>query len=234
MTTSGPAAQLFTLQQTDSAVNAARLEVARLEKELADGSALARARAAHRAETQTEHDLKSKQRELELEAAGISAKIKEVEGQLYGGKVANSKELANLQHEIDLLKKRLKGVDDGDLEVMEGLEKTGLALKKTAAALTSTEAAHGERQTTLTAALKSQRKALAALGETRTGLADSVPKQTLSRYERLRQGKGTGVAVVEQGICQGCRIALFAAQLREVRAGNLVPCDNCGRFLYLA
>jgi len=52
----------------------------------------------------------------------LSAKIKETEKKLYGGRIFNSKELSSLQQETDDLKKRRSGFEDKSLELMDQLE----------------------------------------------------------------------------------------------------------------
>jgi len=234
MSTPGPAEQLFQLQATDTGIEVARAAVSQLEKQIADNSVLSRARQLLERAGQQETELESQQRELEMDGADLTTKLKTVSDQLYSGKVGNPKELANLQHEAEILKKKLNAVDDRSLEVMEQLEKAGAAVAKSGADLKKAEAAEQQRQQTLSADLKAQQAQLAALNTMRAGLAGDIEPGLVSRYDRLRAGKGLAVAAVERGICQGCRIALFEAQMRQARAGNLVSCDSCGRFLHLA
>jgi predicted nucleic acid-binding Zn-ribbon protein len=171
---------------------------------------------------------------LEMDDADLSAKIKKIEGQLYGGKVGNPKELANLQHEADILKTKLNTSEDNALEVMDQLEKAEAAVVKSRANLKTVEAAQQQQKQTLGAELKAQQVQLATLTMTRAGMIGDIDPALLSRYDRMRAGKGLAVAAVQRGICQGCRVALFDAQMRRARAGNLVNCDNCGRYLYLS
>jgi predicted nucleic acid-binding Zn-ribbon protein len=234
MSTSGPAEQLFHLQGTDTGVEQASKAISQLEKQVADNSVLTRARTILARAEQQQTELTNRQRELEMDDADLSAKVKTIEGQLYGGKVGNPKELANLQHEADILKAKLNTVEDGVLEVMERLEKAGVAVTKSRASLKTTEAAEQQNKQAFGAELKTQQDRLAALTLTRAGLVGDIEPALLSRYDRLRAAKGLAVAAVERGICQGCRVALFDGQMRQVRAGHLVSCDNCGRYLHLA
>ena len=234
MSTTDPSEQLFQLQETDTGIEQARKAVSQLEKQIADKTVLARAQQVLQQAQQQQTELQNKQRQLEMDDADLSAKVKTASDHLYGGKVGNPKELANLQHETEILKAKLNSVEDNVLEVMERLEQAGAAVEKSGADLLRVKAAEQQRQQALSTELKTQQARLAALTATRAGLVADIEPGLVSRYDRLRAGKGLAVAVVERGICQGCRIALFEAQMRQARAGKLVNCDNCGRYLHLA
>jgi predicted nucleic acid-binding Zn-ribbon protein len=57
--------------------------------------------------------------------------------------------------------------------------------------------------------------------------------RTLSLYEGLRSTRqGRGVALMERGACQGCRITLPTHLVQRLRAGGqLVQCPSCERIL---
>jgi predicted nucleic acid-binding Zn-ribbon protein len=60
-------------------------------------------------------------------------------------------------------------------------------------------------------------------------------RKALRRYDALRPAhRGRGVATVENGICQQCRISLTPATLHRARSSaELVTCGNCGCILYV-
>lgn len=234
MSTHTPANQLFQLQETDTGIEQARKAISQLEQQITDRTVLTRARQLVAKTEQQEAELKSKQRQLEMNDADLTAKIKAATDQLYGGKVGNPKELANLQHETEILKTKLSGVEDSALEVMDRLEKAGAEVNKSHADLIRIEAAEEQRQQALKAELKAQQERLVTLTAARAELVSTIDPPLVAHYDRLRAGKGVAVAAVERGICQGCRIGLFAAQMQQVRAGKLINCGNCGRFLHLA
>ena len=58
----------------------------------------------------------------------------------------------------------------------------------------------------------------------------------LSLYRALRERRqATAVAVVERGLCQGCRISLPMSVVQKARAGaGLVQCVSCERILLVS
>ena len=62
----------------------------------------------------------------------------------------------------------------------------------------------------------------------------TIDSTHLELYELVRaRKKGVAIARIEQGRCQGCRIALSMSDMTRARMGDLVQCDSCGRILLL-
>jgi predicted nucleic acid-binding Zn-ribbon protein len=68
----------------------------------------------------------------------------------------------------------------------------------------------------------------------RNEVVQSVPKQTLSIYERVRKGKGGQVVVsVKKRACGSCFKALTPKKVQEVkRSDRVYSCDHCGSIIY--
>lgn len=65
-------------------------------------------------------------------------------------------------------------------------------------------------------------------------LAERLDPSLLARYHKLRERKGTAVAVLENGACSGCKI-LYPETHEILRHKNFVhSCEYCGRFLLVA
>ena len=78
--------------------------------------------------------------------------------------------------------------------------------------------------------------ALATLEQKGKDLAARLDAASLELYQALRRKRqGRAVAKVEQGMCQGCRIALPMSELQRARLGQeLVQCSSCERILYVS
>lgn len=67
----------------------------------------------------------------------------------------------------------------------------------------------------------------------RDELAVLVPRDVLARYDALRNRKGTAVAEVRDGICQGCRMSVRPMQYIVIqREEGIERCAHCQRYLY--
>jgi predicted nucleic acid-binding Zn-ribbon protein len=70
----------------------------------------------------------------------------------------------------------------------------------------------------------------------RERLVALVPRDLRQRYEEARRRhRGLALADVSpEGTCQGCHLTVTPARIAQAGAGELVNCNNCGRFLFVA
>ncbi len=225
--------RLYELQQADTGLKQAADSLAQTEAALKDERRLVAAGAALNAAVKIETGLKETLHQQEWEADDFSTKIKAIRDKLYSGKVGNPKELSNLQQESDQFQARRKTVEDAGMETMERLEKATAAAQAARDKLANVERARKEQQQLLSAKAAGLKDEIISLKAERQALVTALDPAAVKLYERLRGQFPVAVATVEQGVCSGCRISLFAAQLRQARAGELTQCGNCGRILYI-
>ena len=164
----------------------------------------------------------------------LTAKIKDTEKKLYGGKIFNSKELCSLQQETDDLKKRRSVLEDKSLGLMDQLEIPEKLSNSSKEELAKLELQWQAQQKQLIAELEQLKAAQTALEDNRKQMTALFDADTLVNYQELRKRKGLAVAKVEQGICQGCRITLPNTDLQRAKGGGVVRCSSCGRIIFLA
>jgi uncharacterized protein len=226
--------QLYELQELDNDIENTRQTLEVKTHQLGNREVLDKAASALAAEEKTLEDLKRQRRADEASVADITAKINEVNKQLYGGRVSNSKELSNLQNDVNMLSNQKDGLETKSLEVLENLEeseKKAAALKVDYQKMEASWAAEQEQLGKDTTLLKTT---LAALLASRQEAAAKIDAATLSLYEIIRKKKKQAVARVERGICQSCRLTLSATLQQKARAGHPVQCGTCGRILYVS
>jgi len=228
------AKQLYQLQEADLELEANEQALRQMSSQLGESQAVVRARSKLASESEHLEELKRQQHSLEWEIDALASKITAAEGKLYGGRIGNPKELANLQHEVEGLKSKRTQLEDKALEIMEQVEQTETSVANSGSELKKLEAEWQSQQQQLSGNIEELEAALSERKRKRQTLSTSIDPQTAESYEELKRQKGTAVAKVEQGICRGCRISLSAAQLHQVRTGGLVQCSNCGRILFLA
>ena len=188
---------------------------------------------AVRAETDV-RDLGREVKRLESDVETVRQREDKDQRLLDSGGVS-PKELTNLQHELDSLKRRQSDLEDQELELMERLEVAETTLAAAQAGLANARAdrerAEQLRDDAVADIADSTKRHEAARAEVAAGISAPL----LSLYDRIRTQTGTtGAAMLKARQCQGCRIELYGNELATVRNADpheVVRCENCGRIL---
>jgi uncharacterized protein len=186
-----------------------------------------------RAETEV-RDLGREVKRLESDVETVRQREDKDQRLLDSGSVS-PKEMTNLQHELESLKRRQTDLEDQELELMERLETAEKALSVAQQGLEQARAdlerAVQQRDDALADIADQTTRHEAARGEVASGISAPL----LALYDRIRTQTGaTGAAMLKAGACQGCRIELNGRELAAVRNADpheVVRCENCGRIL---
>jgi len=228
------ARELYQLQEIDLELEADEQALSQIASQMGESQAVVRVRKKLASDNHRLEELKHQQISLEWDIDDLTTRITTAEEKLYGGRVGNPKELASLQHEVDSFKSKRTQLEDKVLEIMEQIEQAESSIASTTKELEALEADWQTQQQQLSSEMERLRLNVSDLNRKRKALSASIDPQAIVLYDELKKQKGTAVARVEQGICQGCHISLSAAQLQQVRTGNLVQCSQCSRILFLA
>ncbi|MEU6646567.1 C4-type zinc ribbon domain-containing protein [Saccharomonospora sp. NPDC046836] len=185
--------------------------------------------AAQTSASDLDRELARQEREVESVRARADRDRKLMES----GSVS-AKQLTDLEHELESLARRQSVLEDDELELMERREAIGLDTQRTAA-----EVDQAEQR--LADAAKRRDEALADLDTTqarreadREGLLPRFPEPLLMVYERVREHRGIGAALLRARRCGACQLELDRSQISEIKAApedEVVMCENCGAIL---
>jgi predicted nucleic acid-binding Zn-ribbon protein len=152
---------------------------------------------------------------------------------MQSGTVA-AKQMTDLEHEIATLKRRQAALEDDLLELMERREAlemdaqhADVELEKAQAAITD---AAGRRDEVFADLATKEARATAR----REGLLPKFPEPLLVLYNKVRQHKGTGAALLQSRRCMACRLELdrsVIAQIKTTPPDDVVRCEECGAIL---
>lgn len=229
----GVARQLYHLQEADLEIESDEQRLKQMVSQLGENRAVVAAQAKLTSEQQRLDELAHQQHTIEWEIDDLLGKITATEEQLYSGRIKNPKELASLQHEVELLKAKRDQLENSVLEIMTRVELAEAGVAAASGDFKQLEAEWHKQQRQLSADVETLKSKLSGLKQERQLLAPEIDSQAVEVYAKLRKQKGQAVAKVEQGICRGCRITLPVGDLQRTRSGNLVQCSSCGRILFL-
>jgi uncharacterized protein len=227
-------AALWEVQKLDLQLAALRAERAALDdgtalREQTDAARNAAADAAARL-----HTAQATLRDRDLQLATTETKQKKAEGDLYGGRVSNPKELAGLEEEIAGLTRNRDQLEDRILGLLDEVE----TLKREEAERRAAARALEERLAAHVAAYERERgridAEIAAREDERAGLAAAVEPRLLKKYDAIAaQEGGVGMVAIAGDFCGGCHNDVPARFVSRVRGGDVVTCERCHRILYL-
>ncbi|TEU04460.1 MAG: hypothetical protein E3J24_01360 [Dehalococcoidia bacterium] len=228
--------QLFELQEVDLEIDAKREALSEVMGRLGQSEVLDQARLSLAGDAERLVELERSQREQEREVEDMRAKATASEEKLYGGTVKNPKELASLQEQVVNLQRKMRERDDKTLDIMAEVDTSQQKVSLKRGEVAKIEEDWRAEQASLSQQQAELGAALATLEQKGKDLAGKLDASSLELYQALRRKRqGRAVAKVEQGMCQGCRIALPMSELQRARLGQeLVQCSSCERILYVS
>jgi len=228
--------QLYELQEIDLEIDAKREALSEVMGRLGQSEVLDQARLSLAGDEERLVELERSQREQERQVEDLRSKSTASEEKLYGGTVKNPKELASLQEQVVNLQRKMRERDDKTLDIMAEVDTLQQKVSLKRGEVAKIEEDWRAEQASLSQQQAELGAALATLEQKGKDLAGKLDASSLELYQALRRKRhGRAVAKVEQGMCQGCRIALPMSELQRARLGQeLVQCSSCERILYVS
>lgn len=179
-------------------------------------------------------DLERDQRKADAEVELVRTRKARDEERLNSGVITNPKDLSSLQHELEALDRRIGVLEDAELEVMEALDAAQdelIAIETELAQLATDRRESLEARDAAWAEIDEERTAHEA---DRTDSAGKISPELFALYDKLRAQYGSGAAALHQRRCEGCRLELNSADLRELATqpdDQVLRCPECSRIL---
>jgi predicted nucleic acid-binding Zn-ribbon protein len=179
-------------------------------------------------------DLQRAQKKADAEVELVKTRRTRDEERLNSGAVSNPKDLASLQHELVALERRIGTLEDEELEIMEALEEAQARLTNVQGDLTAVTAELEQKIAARDAAITVLDEQAAGAQTDRGTSAVGVPADLLALYDKIRAQYGIGAAALRARRCEGCRLEINGADLREIAAqpeDEVLRCPECSRIL---
>ena len=179
-------------------------------------------------------DLTVEQTKADREVEQVKTRRERDRSRMDSGQITNPKDLERMQHELVSLERRISTLEDAELEVMEKLEEAqqlldglGIRAEDIDARLAELVAARDEKRVEID-------RSLDEVSAARGPATEGMPEDLMALYERLREQKGIGAALLRSRQCGGCNMTLDASELSRIRsapADEVIRCEECQRIL---
>lgn len=225
--------RLFDLQQTDTNIQTKKQRLAEVLGSLKEPDELAAVKQTVERLTESISQLSIQQKDLELQLAGVNDKKKASSDRMYSGNVKSSRELADLQKEVESLTKRASGLEDDVLTVMAEKEEVEIELTESNSQQTTIQDAWSLEEMRLNEEKQALASDLHQLLTNRKEQVEKIDTKMLTRYDLLRKkGKGLAVTTLKRpNICTGCLLTLSSTDIKKIEEGQIVYCTNCNRIV---
>jgi predicted nucleic acid-binding Zn-ribbon protein len=225
--------QLYDLQAVDLELDWRNARLAEIGAALGDDSALKPVRGEVARRKTAAQKTTGAQSNLDSIIGGFEAKIAQAEAKLYSGTVTQSRELQDLQNDIDMIKRQRGEQEDLLLAVLDEVDQAKTLYDDGARILAKREKAWLVAQEAMTEEGAGLESELPGLQADRDARATGIPGPELALYDRVRKNHaGKAVAALHGTTCDGCRTGIANKLAQEARTSEKpVRCTNCGLIL---
>lgn len=163
----------------------------------------------------------------------LNAEIRKLEEQLYGGVTQNSKQFNLIQAKIGSLQKQREELEEESIKQLIDMENNEIQIKRLSENISSISCNFEKLLIEKQALKNSLAQEIEELNSLRESTVQLIPEPAIGKYNALLKTKNNHpVAIVKNGICQGCHMGLSTSFIQKLSSPEKICfCESCGRII---
>jgi uncharacterized protein len=172
--------------------------------------------------------------DIDKKIADFKNKKQQLNSSLYGGKIQNSKELQDLQKEIESIGKNISLLEDLQIQKWEEIEKLRAEKDIQESKLLLIKETRHSQVAGIQSAIELINNEIGRLKIEKKGIRDQIAKSLLELYDTLIiTKKGVAITQIDESYCSSCGNTLTPSDCQNAKVhSSITYCSNCGRILY--